>query len=41
MVSMGEDLVVLHQALYDSIGEEERIEMHEKLKEVCKHIGVK
>ena len=29
------------QALYQSIKEKEWIEMHEKLKEVCKQIGVR
>ena len=34
--------MVLCQVLYQSYGEEEEwIEMHEKLKEVCKHVGVK
>ena len=38
---MDEDWVVLCQALHLSIEEEEGVEMHEKLKEVCTNIGVK
>ena len=38
---MEEDWVVLCQAMYQSIKEEEWIEMHEKLREVIRKIGVK
>ena len=38
---MEQDLVVLCQALYHSIKEEEWIEMGEKLREVSKKTGVK
>ena len=38
---MDEDGVVVCQSLYQSIGEEEWIDMHEPLKEVCKDTGVK
>ena len=38
---MEEDWVVLCQALYQSTGEEEWTEMHERFKELCKKIGVK
>ena len=38
---MEEDRVVLCQALYQSIGEEEWTEMHERKKEVFRNIGVK
>ena len=36
-----EDWVVLRQALYQSIGEEEWTDMHERFKEACRKIGVK
>ena len=38
---MDDDWVVLCRTLRHSFGEEEWIEMHEKLKDVCKKIGVK
>ena len=36
-----EDWVVLCEALYQSIGEDVSIEVHEKWKEACKAIGLK
>ena len=36
---MDEDWVVLCQTPLQSIGGDERIEMYEKLQEVCKHLG--
>ena len=38
---MDDDWVVLCQALYHSIGEEEWTGMHDNVTEVCRKIGVK